>query len=991
MKHAGVLACLLLTAAPAVAAEPAANALFEERVAPVLVSRCLECHGGADPKGGFDLSRRDSALAGGDSGVAIVPGEPDQSYLLQRIRDGEMPPKEPLSQEEMATLEAWIADGAAWGAEAIDPFRFTTGRRAGYDWWSLQPVVRPSIPDVKASDWPRTPVDHFILARLEAEGLGASRQADRRTLIRRLTFDLLGLPPTPEEVAAFVSDDRPDAYERLVDRLLASAHYGVRWGRAWLDVARFGESQGFERDKLRDHAWPYRDWVIDAFNADLPYDEFVRLQIAGDVLHPEKPRAVIATGLLVAGAYDEVGQNQQSAAMKAVVRQDELEDYVSVVGESFLGLTVHCARCHDHKFDPIRQQEYYKLAAALDGVRHGEREVIEPADLRRREQLADELSELRDQIGDLETAVRRRVSMTASRDASAPTPIASWSFDVDSHNVALRGGATLESGELLLDGQDAYATAPLTVDLREKTLEAWVRLENLEQRGGGVIGVQTLDGAVFDAIVFGEREPSRWMAGSDHFRRTESFSGPEETEADQRIVHVAIVYREDGTIAGYREGRPYGTAYRSKGPVRFKAGEAQVVFGVRHTPPGAGKMLTSAIAAAQLYDRALTEEQVADSAARGETIPEEMLLAAMTAEERAKREHLQKRLRALTAEHERLAPQPVYAASPRPPGVSYVLARGNPATPGDVVAPGGIAAVRGVEADFALPPDASDADRRKNLAKWIATPENPLTARVLVNRLWQHHFGAGLVFTPSDFGFNGARPTHPELLDYLASELVDSGWSVKHVQRLIVASSVYRQSSVIPHSAFRTPHSIDADNRLLWRFAPRRLEAEMLRDAILAVSGELNESLGGPGFRDFTTYVQNTQFYEMLDPVGPDYNRRTVYRTWVRSGRSRFLDVFDCPDPSTKTPQRAVTTTPLQALSLLNNSFILRMSDRMADRLRREAGADADAQIGRALQFVYGRDPDEEELATIKPFIAEHGLPEMCRILFNSNEFLYIE
>jgi hypothetical protein len=648
-----------------------------------------------------------------------VAGKPGESLLWQRINDDEMPPKAPLAKDEKAALRRWIEAGAKWNGESLDLFRFTTDRRAGYDWWALQPLAQTKPPIAQASNRDGNPIDAFLDLKLRERGLQVSPEADRRTLIRRLSFDLLGLPPAPERVAAFVADTRPDAYERLVDELLASPHYGVRWARHWLDVARFGESQGFERDKLRENAWPYRDWVVDAWNADMPYDEFARLQIAGDVLPADDApsssphAAVIATGFLVAGPFDEVGKTQQSAAMKAVVRQDELEDLASLVGQTFLGLTVHCARCHDHKFDPIRQREYYQLAAALDGVQHGARDVLLP------------------------------------------------------------------------------------------------------------------------------------------------------------------------------DGKAIST----------------------------------------------------------------------------------------------------YAVAPQAPGVSHVLLRGNPAAQGETVVPGGVASLAGVSADFGLPADAPEGPRRLKLAAWITDRHNPLFARVIVNRLWHYHFGVGLVDTPSDFGFNGGRPMHPELLDYLAGELIRREWSLKSLQRLIVSSAAYRRSSRFSEQAA----AIDADNRLLWRMSPRRLEAESLRDATLSVAGQLNEQFGGPGFRDFTTFVRNTQFYEMQDPVGPEYNRRSVYRTWVRSGRSSFLDTFDCPDPSTKTPNRAVTITPLQALTLMNNSLVLRISAQFAERLEREAGEDVARQVRRAYDLAYARQPSAEELIALVPFVERYSLPELCRVLLNSNEFLYID
>ncbi len=979
--------------------DDAAARTFDSTVAPVLIRRCLECHSGGDPEGGLDLSQAKTAMAGGESGLAIVPSKLDDSYLWERIDGDEMPPKKPLTGTEKKILRDWIASGAVWGTDPLDPFRFTTGKRAGYDWWALQPVESRPLPRVENDGWARNGIDRFILEKLDTNKLQPSAPADRRTLIRRLSFDLLGLPPTPEEVATFESDQRPDAYVRLVDRLLASPHYGVRWARHWLDVARFGESQGFERDKLRENSWPYRDWVIDALNDDMPYDEFARQQLAGDVLHPNDGPSIVATGFLVAGPYDEVGQSQQSAAMKAVVRQDELEDIVSVVGQTFLGLTINCARCHDHKFDPITQREYYQMTAALDGVRHGSREVNLNADAARAEQIRGEIEELRRQLRQLEQQARQRVVAALGKGrttpADAPLPLARWSFDADLKDSmgelhgSAAGSAKVEDGRLVVDGNNSFVTTvPLKTDLRAKTLEAWVRLDNLDQRGGGVIGVQTPDGGMFDAIVFGEREPGRWMAGSNFFQRTKSFEGPAETEAADRAVHVAIVYHEDGTIAGYRDGKPYGKPYKSSGPVTFAAGKAQVVFGLRHSPPGSNKMLAGAIEAAQLYDRALTAEEIARSAAAGGAgVSIDELIAAMTPAERERRAALQSQIATLAAALPQSKPQSTYAVSPQPPGVAHVLLRGNPAALGDEVAADGIRSLVGLNADFGLPPDAGDADRRTRLADWITDPANPLFARVIVNRLWQYHFGVGLVETPSDFGFNGGRPTHPELIDYLAGQLVRSGWSLKSLHRLIVTSATYRQSSRYDAGAA----AVDADNRLLWRFSPQRLEAEALRDTTLAVAGQLNEQMAGPGYRDFDTFTRNTQFYEMKDPIGAQFNRRSVYRTWVRSGRNRFLDVFDCPDPSTKTPRRAVTVTPLQALALMNNSFVLRMSERLADRLRREAGDDVGAQVRRAYRLAYNREPDDEELSEAASFVAAQGLAELCRVIFNSNEFLYVD
>ncbi|MDG2130948.1 MAG: PSD1 and planctomycete cytochrome C domain-containing protein [Fuerstiella sp.] len=714
-RYCGTMVGLWLLAVNSISAATAAD--FDTDVAPILIDNCLECHSGADPSGGLSLADVESARRGGESGAAIVPGDSDRSLLWKHIESGEMPPKKPLGDQEKKAVRNWIAGGAKWGTSPIERFRITTKKRAGTDWWALQSVERPEVPAVEQNHRIRNPIDAFVLRKLVPRGLQPSPEASPRVLLRRLSFDLTGLPPAPDQVLLFehaMHQSGEAAVGHVVNRLLDSKHFGERWGRHWLDVVRFGESQGYERDKLRTDSWHYRDWVIDAFNSDMPYDEFVRLQLAGDILYPENTGAIIATGFLVAGAWDEVGQSQQSSAMKAVVRQDEIEDYVGTISQTFLGLTANCARCHDHKFDPISQKEYYQLASAVGGVRHGSRNVL--------------------------------------------------------------------------------------------------------------------------------------------------------------------------------------------------AGNEQKPF-------------------------------------------------------------------------------PVYAVKPGSADVTYVLARGNPAVRGEVVTPGGVAAIAAANSTFGLTADSPDAARRRALAEWITQEQNPLFARVIVNRLWHYHFSAGLVATPNDFGFNGGRPSHPELLNWLASELISSGWSLKHIHRLIVTSATYRQSSRHrPECA-----AVDADNRLLWRKSPVRLEAEALRDSILSVTGQLNLQYGGAPYRDFTTHVKNTQFYTMTDPDSPDVYRRTVYRTWIRSGRNHLLDAFDCPDPSTTAPKRAVTTTPIQALTLMNNSFVLRMADRFAERVTRDAGTDISTQASRVYQLAYSRSPNGDEASRPEQFIKNHGLPALCRVVLNSNEFIHVD
>jgi hypothetical protein len=979
------IAILFLTMPVAASAQ---DRHFDQVIAPLLIDRCIDCHSGAKPKGRLDLTKKSSA-------TRVLAKGLKENLLWQRVESGEMPPKKPLPEKEKAILKAWIESGAPWGTNPIDPFRVTTTKRAGYDWWALQPVKRPELPKVKQKDWPRNAIDHFILAKLEAEGLTPSPEADEGTLRRRLHYDLTGLPP------ADTKDPRG-----LVDRLLASPHHGERWARHWLDIVRFGESHGFEHDELRKNAWPYRDWVIDALNKDMPYDEFARMQIAGDVLKAGDPSAVSATGFLVAGGFDSVGQGQQSVAMKAVVRQDELEDIVGTIGQTFLGLTVQCARCHDHKFDPVRMEEYYRLTAAVAGVRHGERDVMNP-DLRlafekKRKEAQVLLTDLEKELAAIEGPVRARILAERKRDGKAPAmfmpkALARWDFtksakdEITGVEATLHNGAALKADGLHLPGGTSYAsTPPLDAKFQHKTLIAVVRLKDVKQRGGAAISLQSLDGGRFDAIVLGERETGRWMAGSDFFARTKDLGGPEEAEALKKPVHLAIVYHPDGTIAAFRNGVPYGKSYNAGGVLRFdEPKQAMLLFGLRHTPAGSNKHLAGVIVRAELQGRALNQAEIAASAgAASEFVGPEEIVPLLDAAARTRRDELKQQIARVAAALQEPPPSTrVYAVTPRAPEPTHLLDRGNPAQKGNLLAPGGVASL-GLSGDFALKPDASDADRRRKLAEWITDGKNPLFARVMVNRLWHYHFGAGLVETPSDFGFNGARPTHPELLDWLADEFVMNGYSLKHMHRLIANSATYRQSSRFRADAAKR----DASNRWLWRKSPMRLEAEAVRDGILSVAGQLNLVRGGPGYQDFKLTIRGaTHYYTPNEADDPAVYRRSIYRTWARSGRNGLLDALDCPDPSTVSPRRALTTTPLQALSMMNNAFVLRMADRFAERLKKEAGDDAGKQVTRAYELAYGRRATDDEIARVRPVIERHGLAVFCRAVFNSNEFVYVD
>ncbi len=964
----------------------------------LIASRCAQCHGGEDPPGKLDLTTREALERGGESGAAIDAkalegGSIDAHPLWQRVVAGEMPPNKPLNEADQQIVREWLLSGAKYPGEPLDPNAFSTGERAGYDWWALQPN-RVRWPDGTAIEGH---IDRLIDDKLAESKLKRSLPVDKASLLRRVTFDLTGLPPTPEEVESFVKDKSADAYEKRVDRLLASSFYGERQARMWLDVAHFGESDGFEYDRIRPTAWRYRDWVIDAFNNDLPYDQFIKLQIAGDVMAPNDHAAVVAAGFLVHGAHDSLLPAFE--AQRKVMRQDELEDIVGLVGQSFLGLTVHCARCHDHKFDPISQVDYYRLAAALGGVRRGEREV--PA-LPLPEEIASRLKQQKERLDKLTTLGRERV--IAAFDAQegaiaspAPTPMAAWNFtenlkdQVGELHCRLQGNAKQTPDGLVLDGMNAFAaSAPLQRELKEKTLEAWVKVEDLAQQGGGAISIQSRDGGRFDAIVYGEREANRWMAGSEGFVRTQSFNGTAENDSS-RPVHFVIAYSGDGRITGYRNGEHYGEGYKSSGPPSFPLEQTEIIFGMRHGPVGGNRMLKGTIVRAALYDRALSAEEVSAAASSvGRFVTEKGIQEALGSELAAERAKLQQEVGSLESQmNDRLHPK-AFTITPQPAPETHRLARGNPASPREAVNAGGLMAVakiQGKPVDLASPQE-SEGERRVRLANWIASPDNPLTARVIVNRIWQQHFGSGLIETPSDFGFNGGQPTHPELLDGLANRLVAGSWSLKQLHRSMVLSQTYRQSSAPRDEAVK----VDASNRLLWRMPHRRLDAESVRDASLAVAGLLNDQRGGPSFQDFRAYVhKNAQFFDPLDQAGPQFDRRSIYRMWARGGRNPLLDTLDCPDPSVAAPKRGSTTTPLQALSMLNGDFLLRMADGMAARLEKEFPDDRAKQIERGCQLVWSRSPSADEAKSMQAFAEKHGLAPLCRVLLNSNAFMYVD
>ena len=723
-----LVGCVLLSAARIVASQPPD---FEKQVAPILVRRCLECHSGDEPSGELNLATASGLKKGGASGPAFVDGKPGESPLVERVTAGEMPLAKregkplPLPRAEVDVLTAWAAAGAQWPAgRKLELYEATTGSRAGRDWWALQPVQRPLIPAGAAV----SPIDRFIERDLAARGWHPAPQADRRTLIRRLSFDLLGLPPTLDDLARFEADPSPDAYDKRVDRMLASVHIGERYGRHWLDVARYAETCGYERDQAKPHAWKYRDWVVNSFNSDVPYDRFIVEQLAGDELPDRCEKTVTATGFLRLGTWNDEPNDPQE------YKYERLEDMVHATATAFLALTVKCARCHDHKFDPVPQRDYYGMAAAY------------------------------------------------------------WAGPIEPGPRELLGG------------------------------------------------------------------PPRERLGFD--------------------------------VLGWTD--------------------------------------------------------------RGARVPPLRLLK-----------------------------------------------KGDPNQPGDEVGFAFLSSIPSLNRALETPaPDAATTGRRLALARWIADPANPLTARVWVNRLWGHHFGAGIGRSPDNFGFTGEKPTHPELLDYLASELVRHEWQSKSLHRIMVTSATYRQASIHPRQDEYA--QADAGDRLWWRAHRKRLDAESLRDALLFAAGELNAArVGGPSFvpRISAEALEGwSRKGAEWTPSPPDQQRRRALYAFVKRGLlPPTWTTFDAPDTTLPCGQRDVTIVAPQALALLNNEFVHLCSDSLAKR----AGSDHDAAFVRfAWRFALAREPRRSEIDSALAHLAaqkkrlgsdERARSSLALVLLNTNEFIYID
>ncbi len=949
---------------------------FARDVRPILERSCFGCHGPDKQKSGYRLDVRDVALKGGESGdAAIIPHSAAKSPLIRYVsgEDEEklMPPKKSdkprLTSDEVETLKAWVDAGPAW------PDEFA-GARDLTPHWSLTPLVKPAVPGGAAH-----PIDAFILAKLGEKKLAQSPEADRRTLMRRVTYDLTGLPPVPD-------DNTP--FSEAMDRLLASPRYGERWARHWLDTIHFADTHGFEHDDMRPNAWRYRDYVVESMNRDTPWARFVREQIAADVFFPAETRLTAALGYLGAGTYD------SSAAGTAPMSFEYLDrdDLVTQTMAAFVSTTANCARCHAHKFDPVTQEDYFALQAVFAGVGKGDVNYDEdPAVATRRRHWQS----LKDAATKQDATILLTAENAAIVDAweTARGSAESW-MPVVAETFMSADGSTLQR---LADGSIlASGAAP---DKDTLTITATTKLSELT--------ALRLDLLTDDSLPL--KGPGRAPNGNVHLTECELQvfpPGPAKPEkvpfrratSDFDQTGYDVAKSIDGDLKSSwaihpNEGAPHLAVYELRTPLKLVEG-AKLVVTLRQLQGGShliGRLKLSATSAASVSLLAVpvNVENALRAPAASRTREQKISVAVFVLRVKAEDElaklppMIQVWAAGRTAKNERGV---ITVAEPR---AIRVLKRGDLDKPGDEVRPGALTAISELKARFDLPDKNDEASRRAALADWIVDDRNPLTWRSIVNRVWHYHFGRGLCDTPGDFGKMGGTPSHPELLDWLAVWFRDDAkGSLKALHKLIVTSGTYRQSSAPNAEA----SAIDPDNRLLWRMNRSRLDADSIRDSVLAISGHLDLAMGGPGIPHFTSkpgpQTTPTLNYENFDWNTPGAARRSIYRVVWRGIADPFMDAIDFPDLALLSPVRSFSASPLQSLALFNNEFVLHHCERFAARL--EASGGMEQRIAAAFRLVYQRDATAEEVADFTALANKHGLPAALRVLFNSNEFLFL-
>lgn len=991
---------------------------IEIRVGKIFSQRCVSCHNSTDQAGGLSLETVDDLRTGG-----YLATEDELAPLISVLipHDGEPPamPKDshPLTEEELALIREWLQAGSPWGIDQ----RVKLAIVADYSWWSREPLRQVHLPDIQslpklsridrrfeseevsAESWVKNPIDQFVWQEFERRGLAPNPPADRRTLIRRLCYDLTGLPPTAAEIHTFENDPRPDAYEQLVDRLLASPRYGERWARHWLDIARYADTTGYDKDKLRPHAWPYRDYVIRSFNEDKRYTQFVEEQIAGDVLFPDSQDGILGLGFLAAGPWDFIGHVEVSESkfdgMEA--RNLDRDEMVSATMNVFCSTTVQCARCHHHKFDPITLDQYYGMQAVFAAVDRANRSYdVDPMVAAQRNQIAAELHKVSSQISEIEAAM----------DAEGGARLRELRQQVQ----VLAGNSKVSTPTVW---PDAYGYHSQLSDSQHE--EKWIEFHFDEpiqvqrivfypchDEFGGIGAGFGFPGQL--SVAYREHESDAWHVAADEMTTETSRGKNAPLDLDfaertflaesVRISTNQLAWRQDAWIMALAEVEIWTAGKENVAPRANVKAKDSIEAGPRWRltnlidglwPQYSGLNSPEQLAATSQLQELETELKTLEATLRTPTRLASLLRlqqAAARLEREAEDLPPPSQVFAVATD---FSPEGNFKATKGVPRRVRVLHRGSVSLPLEDAVPGTIPL--GPDSPYQFLDEKIMADeglRRAALARWITNPDNPLTWRSIVNRIWLGHFGRALVDSPNDFGRMGQLPSHPELLDWLAMGF-RSQQSFKSLSRMIVTSATYRQASQ-DHEEFA---KIDAENSGYWKFNRRRLSAEEVRDSMLMVAGCLDETMGGPGYYLFELErPEHSPHYEYqkFDPDDPATHRRSIYRFVVRSQPDPWITTMDGADCSQSVPKRDETITPMQALSLLNNDFTLMVARRMAQRLAGEH-ADGDAQIRTGFELVSGREPTEAEFGHLSLYAKEHGMTNLCRVLVNLSEFVFVD
>ena len=984
-----LLILLLTVGLSATCAADEQEHFFHDAVEPILREHCYACHSHAaqESSGGLVLDWKSGWGIGGDRGPAIVPGEPDNSLLIKAIRhtDADLKmPEQRLPEEKIQVLVDWIQNGAV-DPRTVQPA--ANSQAVDADWWSLRPLVRPELPDPTESSHP---VDKFLIAEQHKHGLTLSPEADRTTLIRRLMMDLHGMHPSLEETLAFVNDTAPDAYEKLVDRLLDSPRYGERWARHWMDTIHYADTHGFEHDALRPNAWPYRDYLIQSLNSDKPWDRFIREQLATDVFFPEDAHLTPALGFIGAGTYD------HSAAATAINAFENLDrdDMVTQTMSAFVSTTANCARCHQHKFDPITQADYYSLQAVFAGLGKGDITYDSNAQTAGQRRHWQALKEAADQKN-AEVLLQPENAAIVARWENQQGPSPNWQpLNIDAF-------VSVDAAQLVRNEDGSISSTGPRPEKETTTITCWTPLTT--------ITAFRLDVLTDPALPMGG--PGRMDNGNFHLTEfvVQKFQ-PEATEPIQLSFRKASADFDQaswtsshaidgnlGTAWGIHPqvGQSHFAVFELTEPIQVPPGTRfNILMRQLH---GGGHIIGRFALSVTDSDPELTSavplevDQVLKTDPGLRTPEQRLLLAAHVLNQTANTE-----LQTLPA------PSKVYAAGVRAqnergmisfpePRTIRILRRGDLDKPGDEVGPGALSAVAALPSRFSVTDPKNESLRRAALADWIAHRDNPLTWRSIVNRAWHYHFGRGLCDTPGDFGRMGGIPSNPELIDWLAVWFRDDArGSLKQLHRLMVTSAAYKQSSAQRDDMA----AIDTDNRFLWKMNRHRLDADCVRDAVTTVSGQLDLTMGGPGVSHFLSspgpQLTPVLDYESFDWSTPGANRRSIYRVVWRGIQDPFMEALDFPDMGSLSPVRGFSASPLQSLVLWNNKFMLYHAEKFAGRLESYGGSTTD-QIIAGVRLCWLREPSAQELTELQAVAVSDGMAAMCRVLLNSSEFLFVD